>query len=177
MGWEGDVAWLPTFTCSVGDVVVCGSVCAPYGGDVDVACAVYVIGVENRGTDERTIRVRMEGALGHRQLRVRSARAAEDASRVSRSAKGLVLLEGSAQPGLGALAVGSDGSADISVDGVRFAITRSLTVAAGESAQAALYLAAGPERDAAEATAAVIERPCSRPPLPRTLSASRTPAP
>src|SRR5260221_8042085 len=100
----------------------------------------------------------MEGALGHRQLRVRSARAAEDASRVSRSAKGLVLLEGSAQPGLGALAVGSDGSADISINGVRFAIARSLTVAAGESTQAAFYLAAGPERDGAEATAAVMER-------------------
>lgn len=158
MAWERAAAWLPTFTCSLGDVVVRGTIFAPYGRDVDVAGAVYVIGVENRGAEERTIRVRMEGALGHRQLRVRSARAAEDASRVSRSAKGLVLLEGSAQPGLGALAVGTDGSADTAVDGVRFVIARSLTVAPGESAQVAFYLAAGPERDGAEATAAVMER-------------------
>src|SRR5258708_31156479 len=115
----------------------------------------------------------MEGALGHRQLRVRLARAAEDASRVSRSAKGLVLLEGSAQPGLGALAVGSDGSADVSIDGVRFAIARSLAVAAGESTQAAFYLAAGPERDGAEATAAVMERRGWRALLPGTREALR----
>ncbi len=158
MAWERAAAWLPTFTCTLGDIVVRGTVFAPYGRDVDVAGAVYVVGVENRGAASRRVQVRFDGQLGHRQLRVRSARPAEDASRVSRSPNGLVLLEGSAQPGLAALAVGTDGAADVAISGAMFSIARNLNVASGESSQIAFYLAAGPERDGAEATAAVMEQ-------------------
>ena len=49
MVWERAAAWLPTFTCTLRDVVVRGTVFAPYGRDADVAGAVYVFGVENRG--------------------------------------------------------------------------------------------------------------------------------
>ena len=57
--------------------------------------------------------VRMEGTLGHRQLRVRSARpVGRRFARRRAGPKGLVLLEGSAQPGLVALAVTADGAAD-----------------------------------------------------------------
>ncbi|MDQ2665372.1 MAG: hypothetical protein M3Z05_05110 [Gemmatimonadota bacterium] len=158
MAWERAAAWLPTFTCTLGDLVVRGSIFAPYGRDVDVAGAVYVFAVENRGTDPHDVVVRMEGTLGHRQLRVRTARPAEDAPRVSRSAGGLVLLEGSAQPGLVALAFGADGTPDVTINGESFAVARQLHVPAAGTAQAAFYLAAGPERDGAEATAAVLQR-------------------
>jgi hypothetical protein len=158
MAWERAAQWLPTFTCTLGDVVVRGTLFAPYGRDADVAGAVYAFAVENRGKTTRRITVRMEGTLGHRQLRVRTARPAEDASRVSRSANDLILLEGSAQPGLVALALGADGDADVRVQGISFSLARTLDVASGGNAQAAFYLAAGPERDGAEATAAVLRR-------------------
>ena len=158
MAWERAAAWLPTFSCTLGDLVVRGTVFAPYGRDVDVAGAVYALAVENRGSASRRVAIRMEGTLGHRQLRVRSARPAEDASRVTRSGDNLVLLEGSAQPGLVALALGADADVDVRVDGTRFSLTRALDVAPGEHGQVAFYLAAGPERDGAEATAAVLRR-------------------
>ncbi|CAN5342262.1 hypothetical protein BH09GEM1_BH09GEM1_03770 [soil metagenome] len=158
MAWERAAAWLPTFTCALGDLVVRGSIFAPYGRDVDVAGAVYVFAVENRGATPHDVIVRMEGTLGHRQLRVRTARPAEDAPRVSQSPGGLVLLEGSAQPGLFALAFGADGVAETTVRGESFTVSRAIHVPAAGTAQAAFYLAAGPERDGAEATAAVLQR-------------------
>ena len=158
MAWERAAAWLPTFTCTLGDVIVRGTIFAPYGRDADVAGAIYVFGVENRGAGERHVTVRLEGTLGHRQLRVRTPRAAEDAPRVSLGATGLVLLEGSAQPGLVALALGAEGDGEATVDGTRFSVARDLVVQAGGSEQAAFHLAAGPERDGAEATAAVLRR-------------------
>jgi hypothetical protein len=144
---------------------------APHGRDADVAGAVYAIGVENRGSSAHRVVVRMQGTLGHRQLRVRTARPAEDAPRVSRSANDLVLLEGSAQPGLVALALGADGEAEVAVQGTTFSLARALDVAAGASAQVAFYLAAGPERDGAEATAAVLRRRGWRALLASTLDA------
>lgn len=158
MAWERAAQWLPTFTCTLGDIIVRGTVFAPYGRDADVAGAVYAIGLENRGTKAHRVVLRMEGTLGHRQLRVRTARPADDAPRVSRSPNDLILLEGSAQPGLVALALGADGDAEASIDGTRFSLARVLDVAAGAGTHAAFYLAAGPERDGAEATAAVLRR-------------------
>jgi hypothetical protein len=158
MAWERAAAWLPTFTCTLGDLVVRGTIFAPFGRDVDLAGAVYALSAENRGGVPHRVTLRMEGTLGHRQLRVRTARPAEDAPRVSRSANDLILLEGSAQPGLVALALGADGEAALAVQGTRFSIARTLDVAAGGTSGTAFYLAAGPERDGAEATAAVMRR-------------------
>lgn len=158
MAWERAMHWLPAFTCTFGDVVVRGTVFAPYGRDADLAGAVYALGVENRGDVAHRVTVRMQGTLGHRQLRVRTSRPAEDAPRVSRSSGNLVVLEGSAQPGLVALALGADDDATVAIDGTRFSLARTLEIAAGANAQAAFYLAAGPERDGAEATAAVLRR-------------------
>ena len=158
MAWERAAAWLPTFTCTLGDLVVRGTIFAPYGRDVDVAGFVYVFGVENRGSEMHRVVVRMNGTLGYRQLRVRTGRPADDAARVSVSAGQLILLEGSAQPGLVALALGAEGMGDVSATGTLFSVSRSIDVPAGESGQTAFYLAAGPERDGAEATAAVLRR-------------------
>ena len=158
MVWERAAQWLPTFTCTLGDVVVRGTVFAPYGRDADVAGAVYAVGLENRSRTSRRVVVRMTGSLGHRQLRVRTPRPAEDAPRVSAGGSDLVLLEGSAQPGLVALAIGADGAADVEVEGTTFSLARTLELPAGGDAHAAFYLAAGPERDGAEATAEVLRR-------------------
>ena len=158
MAWERAAAWLPTFSCTLGDLVVRGTVFAPYGRDVDVAGAVYALAVENRGAVSRRVAIRMEGTLGHRQLRVRTARPADDAARVTRSGDNLVLLEGSAQPSLVALALGADAEVDVEVQGTQFSLSRSLDVEPGAHGQVAFYLAAGPERDGAEATAAVLRR-------------------
>jgi hypothetical protein len=157
MVWERALAWLPTFTCTIGDVVVRGTIFAPYGRDADLAGAVYAIGFESRG-GAHDIRVRMEGVCGHRQLRVRTPRPTDDASLVSRGANDLVLLEGSAQPGLVAIAIAPDGDANVTTDGLRFSLARTLTLPAGGHAQTAFYVAAGPERDGAEATVAVLRR-------------------
>jgi len=157
MAWERALEWLPTFTCTLGDVVVRGTVFAPYGRDADLAGAVYAIALESRG-QARSVSLRMEGTLGHRQLRVRSARPVGDDSLVSRGTDGLVLLEGSAQPGLAALAVTADDVADIAIDGRRFSLARTIQLPAGGQAHLAFYVAAGPERDGAEATAAVLRR-------------------
>jgi hypothetical protein len=157
MAWERALEWLPTFTCTLGDVVVRGTVFAPYGRDADLAGAVYAIALESRG-QARSISLRMEGTHGHRQLRVRSARPVGDDSLVGHGSEGLVLLEGSAQPGLAALAITADAAADIAISGNRFSLTRTLQLAAGGQAHLAFYVAAGPERDGAEATAAVLRR-------------------
>jgi len=157
MAWERALEWLPTFTCTIGDVVVRGTVFAPYGRDADFAGAVYAIALESRGA-AHTVRVRLEGTLGHRQLRVRTARPVGDESLVSRGEGDHLLLEGSAQPGLAALALSADDVPEITLDATRFSLGRSLTLTAGGHADIAFYLAAGPERDGAEATVAVLRR-------------------
>ena len=158
MVWERVAQWLPTFTCTFGEVIVRGTVFAPYGRDADLAGAVYAIAVENRGTAEHRVVVRLEGALGHRQLRVRTPRAAEDVARVTLGAAGIVVLEGTAQPGLAALAIGADHEATVAVHRLRFTLERTVVLGAGTTVRASFYLAAGPERDGAEATVHVLRR-------------------
>ena len=164
IAWERAVGWLPTFTCSIGSVLVRGTVFAPYGRDADMAGAVYTIRVENRGARDVTIDIALEGTLGHRQQRVRSSRPFDDEHRVSVGDDDVLLLEGTAIPGLAAMAIGADGPARVeaplhaSREPRPFAIRRELAVAAGASAQCAFYLAVGPERDGAQATVAVMRR-------------------
>lgn len=164
IAWERAMGWLPTFTCTVGSLMVRGTVFAPYGRDADMAGAVYSLGVENRGTSPVTVEIALEGQLGHRQQRVRSARPFDDAHQVSVGPEDVLLLEGSAIPGLAALAIGADGPAVLEVpvrashDACPFAIRRTVTVAPGSSAPCAFYLAVGPERDGAQATVAVMRR-------------------
>lgn len=161
MAWERALGWLPTFTCPLGDVLLRGTVFAPYGRDADMAGIVYALAVENRGSEPLEIALALEGTLGHRQLRVRTPRAFDDAHRIDRSADGVVVLQGSAQPGLVSVAVGADGDADIDVtEGAHpgFSIRRTVQVPPGGRTQVAFYIAAGPERDGAEATVGVLRR-------------------
>ncbi|MDF1502061.1 hypothetical protein [Roseisolibacter sp. H3M3-2] len=160
IAWERAVQWLPTFTCTVGTLVVRGTIFAPHGRDADLSGAVYTISVENRGAEAVDVDLAVEGTLGHRQLRVRTPRAFDDAHRATRVGD-LVVLEGAALPGLVTFALGADGDAVVEAgagERATFAVRRSLRIERGTTRQAAFYLAAGPERDGAEATVAAMRR-------------------
>jgi hypothetical protein len=160
MAWERALGWLPTFTCQLESVVVRGTVFAPFGRDADVAGAVYAISVENRSSAPHDVRVAMAGTLGHRQLRVRTPRAFDDAHRVVADGD-VVLLSGTTEPGLAVLAVGAEEGTTIEVQGAGapgFRLTREFRLEAGAREQAAFYLAAGPEGDGAKASVRVLRR-------------------
>ncbi len=164
IAWERAVGWLPTFTCTVGSLVVRGTIFAPYGRDADMAGAVYTFAVENRGTSDVQLEVALEGALGHRQQRVRTPRPFDDDHLVSVGPDDVLLLEGAAIPGRAAIALGSDGPVVLeapsgaSREARPFAIRRAVTAPAGGAVQVAFYIAVGPERDGAQATVAVLRR-------------------
>ena len=158
IAWERALGWIPTFTCTAGDLLLRGTIFAPYGRDADVPGVVYALSIENRSGDDRRVGVTLAGTLGHRQLRVRTPRAFEDASLVSVGATGAVLLEGASLPGLATVAIEADADADVSTNGTSYSIARSVMVPAGGREQVAFYLAVGPERDGAEATARVLRR-------------------
>lgn len=161
IAWERALHWLPTFTSQSGDLVVRGTVFAPFGRDADMAGAVYAISFENRGKATLAIDVGLEGTLGHRQLRVRTPRAVGDAHRIRKAAGGVVVLDGVSAPGHCALALAADGDAVVTVtEGSEptYAISRTISLGGGEQTGAAFYLAVGPERDGAEATVSVMRR-------------------
>lgn len=161
VAWERALGWIPTFTARIGTIVVRGTIFAPYGRDADIAGAVYALVVENRGEQAVDCRVAMHGHFAHRQLRVRSARPFGDASVATRRTGDVVVLEGSQPPGYVAVAVAADGDATVTVDEGdrgRFTIERGESIAAGERAHLAFYIAAGPERDGAEAVVSVLRR-------------------
>ncbi len=180
IAWERAMHWLPTFTSTLADsLVVRGTIFAPHGRDADLSGAVYTIAVENRGAAAVDIELALEGTLGHRQLRVRSPRPFDDAPRVHRGADDVLVLEGAALPGLVAIALGADGEARVEIDDAgaggapRYAVRRAFRVERGTTQQAAFYLAAGPERDGAQATVAAMRRRGWRELLARTRDALR----
>ena len=158
LAWERALEWIPTFTATIDSLLVRGTLFAPHGRDADVAGAVYALAIDNRGTSAARVEVTFEGTLGHRQIRVRTPRAADDADVVTTAPDGVVLLEGAALPGLAAVAIAADGDATVSASDQSFAIRQDVTVPAGGRSHAAVYLAVGPERDGARATVAVMRR-------------------
>ena len=161
MAWERALGWIPTFSCSIDGLVVRGTIFAPYGRDTDVAGCVYALAVENRSGDPVEIGVALEGRFAHRQLRVRTPRAFVDSPVVTRGPEDVVLLESSAPPGEVAVALGTDGSAEIEAGAARpdeFALRRVVRIAPGAREHLAFYIAVGPERDGAGAAAGVLRR-------------------
>ena len=160
MVWERAVGWLPTFTWTLGAVTVRGTVFAPFGRDSDVAGAVYALSIENRGAEPLEAAFLVDGTLGHRQLRVQSERAFDDAHDV-RAVEGDVILAGRSPTGIVALALGTDEQGTVSITAGAspgYAFERALTVPPQGRAQCAIYLAAGPEPDGARASMAVLRR-------------------
>ncbi len=160
MVWERALGWLPTFTWTMERLTLRGTVFAPFGRDSDVAGAVYALSVDNGGDTDVEATFIMEGTLGHRQMRVCTERAMDDAHVVS-EVEGDVILAGHAAPGLVALALGADVSGGVRVtdgDAPGYVIERSVTAVAHGRAQIAFYLAAGPEPDGARASMAVLRR-------------------
>ena len=161
MAWEHVSAWLPTFNCIAGELAVRGTIFAPYGRDADVAGAVYTISIVNRSKSPVKVSLSLEGTLGHRQQRVRSARTFDDAHRITVGDRGVIVLDGAAIPAHAALAIGGDGECEVKVsdgDSPRWSLTREIEIASGERVEEAFYIGAGPERDGAEATVAVMRR-------------------
>jgi hypothetical protein len=158
LAWERALEWIPTFTATVDSLVVRGTLFAPHGRDADVAGAVYALAIDNRGSSPARLEIAFEGTLGHRQMRVRTPRAADDAHVVETAPDGVVLLEGAALPGLAAVAVAADPDARVDTSGNTYSIRRELAIPAGGRAHAAVYLAVAPERDGACATMAVMRR-------------------
>ena len=161
MAWERALGWIPTFSCTIGNTVVRGSIFAPYGRDADVAGAVYALSVENRASQVADITLGLEGHFGHRQMRVRSARRFTDSNVVSHADEDVVLLEASAPPGEVAVAVGGDGPVQVSTNETAandFWLRRVVRVPPGEREHVAFYIAVGPERDGAEAAVRVLRR-------------------
>lgn len=177
MAWERALGWLPTFTCTLGRVVVSGTIFAPHGRDADVAGAVYALSIENRGDAPTTVGVSLEGTMGHRQLRVRSSRPFTDKPRLREVGDGMVTLEGSAHPTPVAVAVGGDETTRVettSGDAPAFTLRQSVTVEGHGREQVAFYIAVGPERDGAEATIRAMRRRGWRELLGATRDALRT---
>jgi len=160
LAWERAMEWLPTFTGSAESLVIRGTVFAPYGRDADTAGAVYAIAVENRGSVDADVTITLDGTLGYRQLRVRTSRPFEDAHVAMHAPDDVVVLKGAALPGLVALAIGSDGAAEVEVrsEAAAYSIRRTVRIAPGQHADVAFYIAAGPEQDGAHATVSVMRR-------------------
>ncbi len=157
--WERALGWLPTFTTTIGDLMVRATIFAPYGRDADTAGAVYAFTFENRSSTATMLTVGLHGRLGYRQIRVRSTRPFVDAHSVRQGQTDAVVLSGETVPGPVALAIGSDGSASIEVmDSESYRIQRDVRVPPNGAADAAFFLAVGPEGDGAEATVAVMRR-------------------
>lgn len=164
MAWEQALGWLPTFTSTIAAsaFVVRGTIFAPVGRDADVPGVVYVITVENRTTEEAQVELSLDGALGHRQQRVRTARQFADGHRIAAGPHNTVLLDGAGLPGVAALAIAADGAAtvvlELAAQPPRFTIRCEGSVAAGAAHHAAFYVAAAPERDGAAATVLAMRR-------------------
>lgn len=179
--WERALNWLPTFTASPGNLVVRGTVFAPFGRDADIAGAVYAIAVENRGDSEASVVIALEGTLGHRQVRVRTPRAASDTHQVT-AVGDIVVLEGSEPPGHVALAIAADGDAEVHATpgdpkayrSPGYAVRRRLKIPPKGRIETAFYIAAGPERDGACATVGVLRRRGWRALLTATRDAIRS---
>ena len=112
---------------------------------------MYAVAIENRGPADIDVVVTLDGTLGYRQLRVRTPRAFEDAHCAMHAPDDVVVLKGAALPGLVVLAITADGDAQVDVtpgEPAQYTIRRTVRVAAGQHADVAFYIAAGPEQAA-----------------------------
>lgn len=160
IAWERESGWLPTFSCRIGALTLRGTICAPYGKNADVAGAVVAVSIENRGDAEIGFRAGLEGALGYRQLRVRTAREFTDGHSVRDGGEGSVLLEGLSAESPMALAIGGEGDFDTGIveSAAAWSLNTQAMLGSGESHELFFHIAAGADRDGAAAMLRVMRR-------------------
>jgi hypothetical protein len=176
ISWERESGWIPTFSCRIGDLSVRGTICAPHGRNADIAGVVIAVSVQNKGGTSLRFSIGLRGTFGHRQLRVRTAREFGDGNAVIAGEGDSVMLEGASAESPLAFAIGGEGSFARSVnDGAvaTWQLQRDVTLAKGETHDAAFHLAAGPERDGASAVLGVMRRRGSKALLDATCEALR----
>lgn len=161
IAWERELGWLPTFSCRIGSLMIRGTICAPYGKNADVAGAVILFAVENRGENEVHVSAALEGRLGHRQVRVRTARTFGDANAILGGPDSSIILEGSSPESPVAIAIGGEGEGEAVIEdrtAASWFMSRRFVLEAGETHEVAFHIAAGPERDGALAMLGVMKR-------------------
>jgi len=160
IAWERESGWIPAFSCRLGALVLRGSICAPHDKAGDIAGAVISMSVENRSDKPVDLRIGLEGTLGHRQVRVRTARAFSDVHVVVAGGDTSVVLAGAGAESPMALVVGGEGDFDLGLmeSSASWSLNRSMRLEAGESHDAFFHLAAGAERDGAAAMLRVMRR-------------------
>ena len=159
IAWERDAGWIPNFSCRIDDLAVRGVVCSPHGRNADLAGFVIEITVENRGSSEVDVMVGAEGSFGRRFLRVRTAREFGGESEVVLSDNESIVLQGAQARDPVAIAIGgSVKGCAVAASGERWSIDQSVTIAAGGSRRVSFCIAAGQERDGAEAVLEVMRR-------------------
>ncbi|HZK77465.1 MAG TPA: hypothetical protein VFC35_01055, partial [Gemmatimonadaceae bacterium] len=176
ISWERESGWLPTFSSKVGELVVRGTIVAPHGRNADVAGVVISVTVENRGASNVELTLGLTGTLGHRQMRVRTAREFADGHSAFKSSDHSVVLEGKSAESPIALAIGGEGEFSCEVDGAdspTWTLDRKISLGKGETHEAAFHIAAGPERDGAAAVLGVMRRRGSRALIAATRDALR----
>ena len=158
MAWQRVLEWLPTWNATAGDLIVRGTVFAPCGRTSDYPGFVYAVAFENRGITALDLKFKVQGALGHRQHRVRTPQPFTDPHSAV-AAEGTVTLRGSGSDSgvaitilgegmIASLNAGADEGSGVSGT-ARFALQRELVLAPGEKADMAIYVAAAPESDGA----------------------------
>ncbi|MEO8577032.1 MAG: hypothetical protein ABI556_10040 [Gemmatimonadales bacterium] len=176
IAWERELGWIPSFSCRVGSLAVRGTICAPHGRGADVSGAVIQLSIENRGAESIQLSVGLEGTLGHRQVRVVTARELNDAHSAIAGSADSIVLEGESAESPIALAIGGDGSLSVTVNEANqpsFSLARLVTLEAGATHDAAFHIAAGSERDGAAAMLRVMRRRGARALVDATRTALR----
>ncbi|MGH9422700.1 MAG: hypothetical protein ACRD3J_22190, partial [Thermoanaerobaculia bacterium] len=161
ISWERAFGWIPTFSCRVADLTVRGTICAPHGANADIAGVVISVSFQNKSGRPRTFSLGLRGTFGHRQLRIRTPRDFADGNSVIAAEGNSILLEGASAESPLAFAIGGDGDFTRTVTDAAvpsWQLEREVTLANGETHEAAFHLAGGPERDGAMAVLSVMRR-------------------
>ena len=159
IAWSRDAGWIPAFSCREGELAIRGVICAPHGPNADIAGAVVEISVENRGISRAEIELGAEGTFGKRLLRVRSAREFGGESRVVAGTVGSIVLEGAGANDPVAIAIGGlDRDAPTQCSNSSWRVAQPVSVSPGRTESVYFCIAAGQERDGAEAVLEVMRR-------------------
>jgi hypothetical protein len=160
ISWERAFGWIPTFSCRIGELAVRGTICAPHGSNADIAGVVISVSFQNKSGRSLDFSLGLRGTFGHRQLRIRTPREFADRNSVIAADDNSILLEGAGAESPLALAIAGEGDFTRSVNETAssWQLERLVTIANGETHEAAFHLAAGPERDGASAVLSVMRR-------------------